>query len=136
MRDLPRIWSLGELSEECEIASGQVIRQLSQAAGCRKLDVKVITLPPKTCGERYHSHSEREEFFLILSGAGILRLGGERLPVSSGDFFSKPTGTAHSFYNAGVEPLLILEIGTTAPGDVMSCADEGEPFMARATRPM
>ncbi|MDE1852420.1 MAG: cupin domain-containing protein [Thaumarchaeota archaeon] len=41
---------------------------------------------------RFHSHSEVDEYYLILEGSGTLRYNGKELVVKRGDFVGKPTG--------------------------------------------
>ena len=67
-----------------------------------------------------------EEFFLILSGSGLLRMSDETAPVRAGDFVAKAAGKgiAHQFINNGTEVLEILDCGTTEPGDVIDYPDE------------
>ena len=95
--------------------------------GCRcKGYVNLDAVPPNAYSTKYHSHSQQEEFFYILSGEGVLRLNGEERRIHSGDFLSKPAGKgiAHTFFNAGKEMLLILDIGTNEPEDTCYYPDE------------
>jgi uncharacterized cupin superfamily protein len=41
---------------------------------------------------RFHSHSEVDEYYLILQGTGTLRYNGKELAVKTGDLIGKPTG--------------------------------------------
>lgn len=41
---------------------------------------------------RYHSHSEVDEYYLILDGSGTLRYNGKDLIVTRGDLVAKPAG--------------------------------------------
>jgi uncharacterized cupin superfamily protein len=41
---------------------------------------------------RFHSHSEVDEYYLILDGSGTLRYNGKELVVKRGDLIGKPTG--------------------------------------------
>jgi len=41
---------------------------------------------------RFHSHSEVDEYYLILDGSGTLRYNGKELQVKKGDLVGKPTG--------------------------------------------
>jgi len=41
---------------------------------------------------RYHSHSEVDEYYLILDGSGTLRYHDKDVPVRRGDLIAKPTG--------------------------------------------
>nr|WP_195986120.1 cupin domain-containing protein [Clostridium sp. D33t1_170424_F3] len=106
-------------------AGGVATAYLGKAAGSEKLYVNIDRLPAGTYSAKYHSHSLQEEFFLILSGTGTLRMDGEIREVRPGDFVAKPCGAcAHQFYNPGPEPLEILDVGTVEKGDVAYYPDE------------
>ena len=48
--------------------AGLVTKSLGDAAGSQKLYVNIDYVPPGAFSTKYHSHSQQEEFFLILSG--------------------------------------------------------------------
>ena len=105
---------------------GLVTKLLGDAAGSQKIYVNIDYVPPKAYSTRYHSHSQQEEFFMILSGTGILRLNGEEKTVKQGDFIAKPAGKniAHTFYNSSNEVLTILDIGTNQNEDTCYYPDD------------
>ena len=105
---------------------GLVTKSLGAAAGSEKLYVNIDSVPPGGYSTKYHSHSQQEEFFLILEGDGTLRLNDESLPVRKGDFFAKPggKGLAHTFFNSGSASLVIIDIGTVEPEDTCYYPDE------------
>jgi uncharacterized cupin superfamily protein len=107
-------------------AVGLITNSLGEAAGSRKIYVNIDYVPPKAYSTKYHSHSQQEEFFMILSGMGTLRLNEEEKNVSQGDFFAKPAGEdiAHTFYNSGDEVLTILDVGTIESEDTCYYPDE------------
>lgn len=106
--------------------AGLMTRYLGAAAGSQKLYVNIDTVPPKAFSTKYHSHSQQEEFFMILSGCGILRLNNEEYSVKKGDFIAKPSAQniAHQFYNSGSDLLVILDAGTVEKEDVCYYPDE------------
>jgi len=108
-------------------SGGLTTQYLGAAAGSERLYVCVDTVPPGAYSAKYHSHSNQEEFFLILSGSGTLRMDGSECPVARGNFVAKPAGRgiAHQFYNSGSEPLVILDAGTSEREDVVHYPDEG-----------
>jgi len=108
-------------------SGGLTTQYLGAAAGSERLYVCVDTVPPGAYSAKYHSHSNQEEFFLILSGSGTLRMDGGEYAVSKGDFVAKPAGRgiAHQFHNNGAEPLVILDTGTQEREDVVHYPDEG-----------
>jgi uncharacterized cupin superfamily protein len=61
---------------------------------------------------RYHSHSEVDEYYLILDGSGTLRFNGKDIVVNRGDLIAKPTGpdaTSQLIADQGV-PLRVLDM--------------------------
>ena len=57
-------------------------------------------VPPGTVGAGPHYHRERDEFFYVLEGELVLRLGDERHVARAGTFAFVPRGTVHGFQNA------------------------------------
>lgn len=53
-----------------------------------------------------HLHKKSEELYFILEGEGILSIGGESRPVSTGDCALIPPGSLHSI--RAVSPLRFL----------------------------
>ena len=72
--------------------------------------VKIITV--KT-GEAFslQSHKNRDEFWRIISGKGMVRLNEETLPVELAKEYQVPRGTKHRV-EAGSEDVVFLEIST------------------------
>lgn len=105
---------------------GLITQSLGAAAGSQKLYVNIDSVPPKAYSTKYHSHSQQEEFFLILEGCGTLRLNGEEYPVKKGDFIAKPSAQniAHTFYNSSNDILFILDVGTKEKEDTCYYPDE------------
>ena len=106
---------------------GLITQSLGTAAESQKIYVNIDRVPPGAYSTKYHSHSQQEEFFLILEGNGTLRFDGKEYPVKKGDFISKPgaQNLAHQFYNSGSEFLVIFDIGTKEPEDTCFYPDEG-----------
>ncbi len=105
---------------------GLVTKSLGLASGSDKIYVNIDLVPPGAYSTKYHSHSQQEEFFMIISGKGTVRLNDKEYPVKSGDFFAKPTGKniAHTFYNSSEENLVILDVGTREKEDTCYYPDE------------
>lgn len=105
---------------------GLITKSLGAAAGSSRIYVNIDSVPPGAYSTKYHSHSQQEEFFLVLEGAGTLRLDGESLPVTKGDFISKLAGKsiAHTFFNSGSEALVLLDVGTIEREDTCYYPDE------------
>ncbi len=105
---------------------GLITKELGKSVASQKIYINLDSVPPEGFSTKYHSHSQQEEFFYIISGNGTLRLNNEEIAVKSGDFLSKPAGIniCHTFYNSGIEPLLILDIGTNEKEDTCYYPDE------------
>lgn len=103
---------------------------VGDAVGSVKIYVNIDYVKPGDKSVKYHSHSRQEEFFLIMSGTGLLRMQGEEIAVVSGDVISKPAGQdiAHQFINNGKEILQILDVGTREK-DVAVYPDENIIFL-------
>ena len=106
---------------------GLITQSLGAAVGSQKIYVNIDRVPPGAFSTKYHSHSQQEEFFMILDGSGTLRFDGNEYPVKKGDFIAKPgaQNLAHQFYNSSAEVLVILDIGTKEPEDTCYYPDEG-----------
>lgn len=104
---------------------------IGDAIGCEKIYVNIDYVKPGAESVKYHSHSTQEEFFLIISGKGILRINGEEISIKSGDVISKPASKdiAHQFINNSLEILQILDIGTREKEDIITYPDENVVYM-------
>lgn len=124
-----KIHNIERLDSGCIAAdcAGLTTRMLSAAAGSERLYVNIDSVEPGMRSTKYHSHTNQEEFFLILEGSGTLRYNNEEYPVSKGDFIAKPAGRniAHTFQNSGSGTLVILDAGTVEPFDECYYPDEG-----------
>lgn len=54
----------------CQNVVGLITQSLGAAGGSEKIYVNIDIVPPKAYSTKNHSHSQQEEFFLILSGVG------------------------------------------------------------------
>ncbi|MBI2810221.1 MAG: cupin domain-containing protein, partial [Candidatus Melainabacteria bacterium] len=88
------------LPDECIDASLQMTTlMLGRAGGSERLYSNIDRLRPGAKSCKFHSHSLQEEFFLVIRGRGVLRLGDKTFQVCEGSCFSKPAGKgiAHQF---------------------------------------
>ncbi|MGH8069844.1 MAG: cupin domain-containing protein [Candidatus Entotheonellia bacterium] len=85
------------------IRFARVATHQTLAGACNFIDY--ARLPPgATVGEHTHGEGE-EEFYLILSGVGEMRLNGRVFPVRPGDLVRNPPGGTHALINTGPEEL-------------------------------
>ncbi|WP_461615030.1 cupin domain-containing protein [Clostridium sp. Marseille-QA1073] len=99
---------------------------VGNAVGSEKIYVNIDCIEPGYKSTKYHHHSMQEEFFLIMSGKGIIRINDEEFEVKSGDVISKPAGKniTHQFINNSEGVLQILDVGTKEDEDIAIYPDE------------
>lgn len=79
-------------------------------------------LPPGgASGEHLHTRTEQLDY--IVSGSGVMTIGGQEHPVTAGDVILTGLGTRHGIRNAGAGELVWLV--TEVPGPVMTSAFPG-----------
>lgn len=100
-------------------------KQLGAAAQGRKLGCSLLELPPGKQSWPAHYHLANEEAIYVLSGAGWVRLGAERVEVKAGSYVALPPGPecAHQLFNEGPEPLRYLAFSTMEQPDVVVYPD-------------
>lgn len=67
-------------------------------------------LSARALGAPLHTHAREDEYSFVLEGRLGVQLGEEVLEAGPGDLVMKPRGIPHTFWNAGEEPLRLLEI--------------------------
>ncbi len=67
-------------------------------------------IPPRTLAAPLHRHSGEDEYSYVLEGRLGAQLGDEVVHAEKGDLVFKPREQWHTFWNAGDEPCIILEI--------------------------
>ena len=67
-------------------------------------------LPPRALGAPLHTHSREDEYSYVLEGRLGVQLGDDVLEAGPGELVFKPRGVPHAFWNAGDEPLRLLEL--------------------------
>ncbi|MEJ1159167.1 cupin domain-containing protein [Prosthecomicrobium sp. N25] len=55
-----------------------------------------------------HAHTGKAEYWLIVAGAGVARVGGVDLAVGPGDVVATPPPVPHALHNTGTEPLVFV----------------------------
>lgn len=71
-----------------------------------------LVLPPGV-SIGIHKHENDEEYYYIISGAGIITLDGEQLEVGPGDVTAAFTGGTHGLANDSERDLRVLVIGVS-----------------------
>jgi quercetin dioxygenase-like cupin family protein len=67
-------------------------------------------VPPGTVGAGPHYHRARDEFFYVLEGEVVLRIGDERHTARAGTFVFVPRDTVPGFHNEGMDSATLLVV--------------------------
>lgn len=102
----------GALHHAHESYAGGNHTYFSQLLGATRSFIRAYTIDNGNTYSRFHSHSVREELYLVLKGSGTIRIGGHRTRVNEGDLISKPIGPDIStqFLADQGEQLRVLDI--------------------------
>ncbi len=131
MVDRPNVVGDGDLEWD-EQSHGQKFgyrrKQLGSAAGGQELGCSLYEVPPGRRAFPYHYHLANEEAIYVLEGSGTLRIGGEEILVSEGDYVALPTKAevAHQLINSSEAVLRYLCFSTMVEPDVMVYPDSGK----------
>lgn len=102
-------------------------KQLGGTAGGKKLGCSLYELPPGCRSWPYHYHYANEEAIYFLEGTGTLRLAGDELAISSGDYIALPSDVgAHQVINTSSAPLRYLCFSTMIEPDIVAYPDSGK----------
>lgn len=123
--------SVGEVppSEDHRGKVREKTRRIGQMLGARATGLRHVRVAPDAHGTPHHCHGADEELFVVLGGAGVVRLGDERFAVRRGSVVARPpgTGVAHSFV-AGERGLELLTWGTNRPNDIAYYPDSDKVY--------
>jgi uncharacterized cupin superfamily protein len=86
-------------------------------------------VPPGTVGAGPHLHHGRDEFFYVLEGELVLRIGNESRTAQAGTFAFVPRDTIHGFHNASQESATLLVVHH--PGGFEQFLEEMQKMTAR-----
>jgi uncharacterized cupin superfamily protein len=108
--------------------------RLARGTAARKLGASCDVLEPGKRGCPYHLHHAQEEMFVILEGAGTLRVAGEHLPIKAGDVIFIPSGPEypHQIINTSDAQLKYLSVSTKESPEIAEYPDSGK-FLAYAS---
>ena len=95
----------GEMSHDGHGAINQAVvaSRDEVAAACH--GIFYVELPPGTSVGEHTHEIDSEEYYLILSGSGRMRLGDEMLDVIDGDLIRNAPGQTHGLTNTGDDTL-------------------------------
>ena len=55
-----------------------------------------------------HVHTGKSEYWVIVAGSGVVRVGANEMQVVEGDIVATPPTVPHALTNTGSEPLVFL----------------------------
>jgi quercetin dioxygenase-like cupin family protein len=67
-------------------------------------------IKPRGLASPIHTHVNEDEYSYIVAGTAGFQLGDEVFTAGPGAFVAKPRDIPHAFWNAGDEPVRILEL--------------------------
>ena len=67
-------------------------------------------MAPGVLAAPIHTHSREDECSYVVSGRIGVLVGDRELEAGAGEIVWKPRGVAHTFWNPGPEPALVLEL--------------------------
>jgi len=89
-------------------------------------------LPPRALGAPLHTHRNEDEYSYVLEGRVGVQLGDEVVEAGPGELVFKPRGVPHAFWNAGDEPVRLLEL--ISPAGFENYFREMAPLLATEQR--
>ncbi len=103
-------------------------KSLSSASGGEKLGCSLYEVEPGRRAWPYHYHGANEEAIYVLEGLGSLRVNGEEVSISEGDYVAFPASAegAHQLVNTSDKTLRYLCFSTMAQPDAMVYPDSGK----------
>lgn len=101
-------------------------RWRDQPGEAHPFDLQLRRVPPGAAICPYHSHTTQWEMFVVLSGAGTVRVNGARHAIAPGDIFIHPPGTAHQTINTGSADLEVYVIADNPAADIWFYPDSNK----------
>lgn len=92
-----------------------------------------FTLGARESGPVLHMHNAVDEAFYVVRGKLEAQLGDQRVQAEAGGFLWVPRGTAHSFANAGPDPVQVVALAL--PGGVEELFAEQAVYLSSVPGP-
>jgi uncharacterized cupin superfamily protein len=80
-------------------------------------DVEICRIPPGKAAYPYHSHSAQWEFYLVISGKGVVRHKDGTTPIVAGDAFIFQPGEPHQLRSDKLEELVYYVVADNPIGE-------------------
>ncbi|MCB1062278.1 MAG: cupin domain-containing protein [Verrucomicrobiae bacterium] len=98
--------------------------------GGHPFDIELATLLPGKANYPMHSHAAQTEYYIILSGSGLLHSAeGKPEELVAGDHVICHPGDGHQIENVGSEPLVYYVISDHHPADVGTYTRTGKRWL-------
>jgi quercetin dioxygenase-like cupin family protein len=62
-----------------------------------------------------HAHEAQDKLYVVLEGAGLVRIGEDAETLSAGDAAFAPAGIVHSIHNSGARRLVVMAVLSPPP---------------------
>lgn len=111
-------------SDKYDVTLGNLGARLDISRKENEAHVAIVehTLPAYTLAAPLHRHSREDEISYVLEGEMTVLADDDLTTVAAGESVVKGRGVWHTFWNAGDEPLRLLEI--IAPGELSEYFEE------------
>jgi uncharacterized cupin superfamily protein len=95
------------------------IKDTGSWGGGHPFDIELARIPPGKKNYPYHSHAAQTEYYIVLSGVGIM-IDGEnnRVSIKAGDHIIVPPGEAHQIINESSADLVYYVLADHHRADV------------------
>lgn len=107
----------------------------SRSAGC-PFEVELVRLPAHAVNWPYHSHSAQWEFYMVVSGRGLVRTPARNTEVREGDCFIHPPGEPHQLTNTGATDLIYYVIADNPVSDSCHYPDSNKWMLPGPSKPV
>ncbi len=94
-----------------------------QSVGAKQFALLVNEFDPGLTSTA-HKHDAEEHAFYVISGAGIMSIEGEKIPVAPGDAVFVPPGKMHQISSTGDAPLKYVVL-YSPPGPNLALREKG-----------
>ena len=95
-------------------------------------DVEICRIPAGKAAYPYHSHSAQWEFYLVISGQGVVRHKEGTTAIETGDAFLFPPGEPHQLTNDSAADLVVYVVADNPIGE--SCYyPDSRKWLVRST---
>jgi len=103
------------------------VKDVGTWGGGHPFDVELVKIPAGKKNYPFHSHAAQTEYYIIISGSGILIHGeGTSQPVKAGDHVILSPGKAHELVNNSKEDLVYFVLADHHRADVTSYPHTGK----------